>query len=116
MSPDDAAALDRKVAALRRSYCATLPQQQVELACVWQALSEGIPGAEVHAALHALHGLAHRIFGTGGVYGLAEMSAEARSLELSCQRQLQASRCDPGELREGVRRLQAAIEATAELA
>ena len=69
--------LENAFSALRRDYAASLPAKLDELAAALdEAERSGAP-----AALAQATSLAHRLAGTAGSYGLAEVSASASVLE-----------------------------------
>lgn len=71
-------AVAEQLARLRTEYLARLPD---ELAAM-QALGNGLHGGERdRASVDALHRRLHKLAGSGGTFGLAAMSAKARSLE-----------------------------------
>jgi len=66
--------LDR-LRALEASYRAALPARLAAMEQAWRLARAGDA-----ARLVELHGLAHRLAGSGGMYGLPALSAAARSL------------------------------------
>ena len=68
------AELDAKLAALRESYRRALPEQVETLATLLAAP----PGAE---AADAAWRLAHRLKGTSGSYGFAELATQLETIE-----------------------------------
>lgn len=72
------AAVAAQLAQLRNDYLARLP---AELAAL-QALGAGLSGGDSdHASLDELHHRLHKLAGSGGTFGLAALSAGARTLE-----------------------------------
>ncbi len=81
---------NRAMKALRAEYLAAAPQRIGEL---WSALervqngeSEGLPELRI---------LVHRLAGSGGGYGFAEVSAAARAADTFCRSLIDAA-ADPG--------------------
>jgi diguanylate cyclase (GGDEF)-like protein len=67
-----------QLAQLRNDYLARLPSELAEL----QALAAGLCGGDTdRASLDELHHRLHKLAGSGGTFGLAELSAGARTLE-----------------------------------
>ncbi|OYY94038.1 MAG: response regulator receiver protein [Hydrogenophilales bacterium 28-61-23] len=83
MTDDKAAAVAEQLARLRNDYLARLPAELAEL----NSLAAGLCGGEEHkpeidrASLDELHHRLHKLAGSGGTFGLADLSASARSLE-----------------------------------
>jgi hypothetical protein len=95
-------ALVKKLAALRVAYARTLPGLAIEIeqaVTAWLADSDGARAAEVRR-------LTHRLTGTSGSYGLAEVSEAARALEA-----LTAGPPRPDEIRAALERTVTACRA-----
>ncbi len=74
----------RKMAALREAFGATLVERIDEIDAAVGDLADGPRGAEASAALENLHHLLHRLAGSGGTFGYAEVSTKAREIERHC--------------------------------
>ncbi len=86
------AAFAEKLAQQRSGYLARLP---AELAAL-QALASGLCGGESdRASLAALHHRLHKLAGSGGTFGLAVLSAGARTLEQQVKGWLAGSLDEP---------------------
>jgi HPt (histidine-containing phosphotransfer) domain-containing protein len=68
--------LEARLAELRRRYAAGLPEHLDALGGLLAEARDGHRGA-----LSEARGLAHRLFGTSGSYGFAEVSAALEALE-----------------------------------
>jgi HPt (histidine-containing phosphotransfer) domain-containing protein len=66
--------LDETLEALRRRYLASFPEKRASLAAAWQ-----VDRADTTRA--SLYRLAHRLAGSAGAYGIAEVSHAAARLE-----------------------------------
>ena len=80
MAPDDADELVRAfVRSLRVEYAGELSARLQELEATWQQLRDY--GWEL-AHMQALHRQAHRLHGSGAMYGFAMLSAAAQPLDI----------------------------------
>ena len=79
---DRQAAVVAELAALRDAYLARLPQEIVELNTL--AADLGQP-ADARQRLDALHQRLHKLAGSGGTFGLADLSRQAQALESTVQ-------------------------------
>lgn len=77
-APDDA--LAAALRALRAEYLADAPARLAELWSAWARVQNG--DAE---SLARLQTLAHRLAGTGGAYGLPEVTETARAVDRACR-------------------------------
>ncbi len=94
-----AVSADDLFADLRAAYVASLPAQ-IETLVAWVERSRAVPTAMADAL-----GLAHRLMGTAGTYGLPAVSEAAARLE----RALHATAGESGEIDGAVRALRGAV-------
>lgn len=72
------AVVQAEIAKLRNTYLARLPEEFAEL----QALAAGLESDEkCREAIESLHQRLHKLAGSGGTFGLAKLSRQARNLE-----------------------------------
>jgi len=96
MSETQREGLAQRLAQLRADYVARLPSELAAL----KSLGEGLRGRERDRGdMEALCQRLHKLAGTGGSFGLTELSANARVLEQKVERWLEK---DLGELDESV--------------
>jgi len=104
--------LARRLAALRETYLAESPRRLAEL---WTAFAR-VQNGEL-AGLDDLCGLLHRLAGSGGSYGLMEVTEQARAGELSAHALKDAQRAptaaESQELRARIQKLADAFAAAA---
>jgi len=87
---DALAAVQAEIAKLRETYLSRLPEEFAEL----EALAAGLESDEKsREALESLHQRLHKLAGSGGTFGLAKLSKQARSLEQTAKQWL-AGRLD----------------------
>ena len=103
------AALREALAGLRRDYVAGAPRRLAELRAALQVASAGD-----REALERLRDLLHRLAGSGGGYGLQEVSTAARAGELAARALLDSGRSfsahDLATVQEQLDRLAAAFD------
>lgn len=102
-------ALRQKIAALREKYGLTLPGQVSTLAeavQAWQAAPQDVAKATEAARI------AHRLCGTSGSYGFADISEAAKAVETLVR--VDADALDTMKVSDAVRRLAAAARVAAQ--
>ena len=91
----------------RADYVLALPPRLAEVESLWEAVAQGTPAADELARLIRA---AHSLAGSGAVFGLVELSASARSLELLLQRLAESTQGPRGNaaaaIGESIARLQ----------
>lgn len=73
------------LAALRREFAERLPERARELTAAKAGLDAAGTEAQRHDALTALEETAHKLAGSGGLFGFPEIGAVAQELEKACQ-------------------------------
>ena len=81
---DDAAGLEQKLAVLRSSYAAKLPDKLEEIEEAAAPLSSEPSPEEARHALDALHRLSHKLAGSGETFGFKDLGEVARQIEDAC--------------------------------
>lgn len=102
----DSSDFDEDIAEMRGSVAVDLAQWIAELAALAPALAGPAPERR-RAALGEMRQLAHRIGGTAGIFGFAEVGAPALALERRCIAGLAA---EPRIAPKEIARLIAAVE------
>ncbi len=85
--PDASSDIQAKLALLRASYVAQLPQKLEQITQSWQLLQSRPDG---HETLVVLHRIAHSLTGSGATFGFDDISAAARLLERQLKELLEA--------------------------
>jgi HPt (histidine-containing phosphotransfer) domain-containing protein len=70
--------LEKGLASLRANYARSFPSKLAALAEAWRAFDGGAD----EASARALHVLVHRLAGSAGSYGFAELGTRARAVDL----------------------------------
>lgn len=81
---NDAAGLAQKLAVLRSSYAAKLPDKLEKIEEAYAPLSSEPSAEKTRHALDALHRLSHKLAGSGETFGFKNLSDIARQIEEVC--------------------------------
>lgn len=94
--PDSTGSLEGQLASLRRAYRRDLPDQRIALQRALGALHDG---SDIEAVARDVQHRVHRLAGSAGSYGCADLGERARAIDAPLRHALERQPVDEGRLR-----------------